>query len=167
MSNVKEVIESGRAVLGIELGSTRIKAVLIGEDHAPIASGDHEWENRLENGNWTYSLDDIWTGLRDSYQNLAADVQNKYKVTLKKIGSIGFSAMMHGYMAFDQEGNLLAPFRTWRNSTTGPAAEKLIDLFQYNIPLRWSIAHLYQAILNEEDHVKDVAYFTTLAGYIH
>lgn len=167
MSNVKEVIESGRAVLGIELGSTRIKAVLIGEDHTPIASGDHGWENRLEDGNWTYSLDDIWTGLRDSYKNLAADVREKYGVTLKKIGSIGFSAMMHGYMAFDKDGELLVPFRTWRNCTTGPAAEKLIDLFQYNIPLRWSIAHLYQAVLNEEEHVKDVAYFTTLAGYIH
>ena len=167
MSNVKEVIESGKAVLGIELGSTRIKAVLIGEDHTPVASGDHEWENRLENGNWTYSLDDIWTGLRDSYKKLAADVKEKYGVTLKKIGSIGFSAMMHGYMAFDEKGELLVPFRTWRNSSTGPAAEKLIDLFQYNIPLRWSIAHLYQAILNGEDHVKDVAYFTTLAGYIH
>lgn len=167
MSNVKEVIESGRAVLGIELGSTRIKAVLIGEDHTPIASGDHGWENRLEDGNWTYSLDDIWTGLRDSYKNLAADVREKYGVTLKKIGSIGFSAMMHGYMAFDKDGELLVPFRTWRNCTTGPAAEKLIDLFQYNIPLRWSIAHLYQAVLNGEEHVKDVAYFTTLAGYIH
>lgn len=167
MSNVKEVIESGRAVLGIELGSTRIKAVLIGEDHTPIASGDHGWENRLEDGNWTYSLDDIWTGLRDSYKNLAADVREKYGVTLKKIGSIGFSAMMHGYMAFDKDGELLVPFRTWRNCTTGPAAEKLIDLFQYNIPVRWSIAHLYQAVLNEEEHVKDVAYFTTLAGYIH
>lgn len=167
MSNIKEVIESGRAILGIEFGSTRIKAVLIGENHAPAASGDHEWENRLENGNWTYSLDDIWTGLRDSYKNLAADVQKKYGVTLKKVGSIGFSAMMHGYMAFDREGELLVPFRTWRNSTTGPAAEKLTKLFQYNIPLRWSIAHLYQAILNGEDHVKDVAYLTTLAGYIH
>lgn len=167
MSNVKEVIESGRAALGIELGSTRIKAVLIDGNHTPIASGDHEWENRLENGNWTYSLDDIWTGLRHSYQNLAADVQKKYGVVLKKIGSIGFSAMMHGYMAFDKEGNLLVPFRTWRNSTTGEAAKKLIELFQYNIPLRWSIAHLYQAILNGEEHVKDVAYFTTLSGYIH
>lgn len=167
MSNVKEVIESGKAVLGIELGSTRIKAVLIDENHTPIASGDHEWENRLENGNWTYSLEDIWAGLRHSYQNLAADVQNKYGVTIKKIGSIGFSAMMHGYMAFDKEGELLVPFRTWRNSTTGEAAEKLIEVFQYNIPLRWSIAHLYQAILNGEDHVKEVAYFTTLAGYIH
>lgn len=167
MSNVKEVIESGKAVLGIELGSTRIKAVLIDENHTPIASGDHEWENRLENGNWTYSLDDIWTGLRHSYRNLAADVQNKYGATIRKIGAIGFSAMMHGYMAFDKDGKLLVPFRTWRNSTTGPAAEELTRLFQYNIPLRWSIAHLYQAILNGEDHVKDVAYFTTLAGYIH
>lgn len=167
MSNVREVIESGRAVLGIELGSTRIKAVLISEDHTPIASGDHGWENRLEDGNWTYSLDDIWTGLRDSYKNLAADVREKYGVTLKKIGSIGFSAMMHGYMAFDKDGELLVPFRTWRNCTTGPAAEKLIDLFQYNIPVRWSIAHLYQAVLNGEEHVKDVAYFTTLSGYIH
>ncbi len=167
MSKVKEVIESGKAVLGIELGSTRIKAVLIDENHTPIASGDHEWENRLENGNWTYSLDDIWAGLRHSYQNLAADVQNKYGVTIRKIGAIGFSAMMHGYMAFDKDGKLLVPFRTWRNSTTGPAAEELTRLFQYNIPIRWSIAHLYQAILNGEDHVKDVAYFTTLAGYIH
>ncbi len=167
MSNVKEVIESGKAVLGIELGSTRIKAVLIDENHTPIASGDHEWENRLENGNWTYSLDDIWAGLRHSYQNLAADVQNKYGATIRKIGAIGFSAMMHGYMAFDKDGKLLVPFRTWRNSTTGPAAEELTRLFQYNIPIRWSIAHLYQAILNGEDHVKDVAYFTTLAGYIH
>ena len=167
MSNVKEVIESGKAVLGIELGSTRIKAVLIDENHTPIASGDHEWENRLENGNWTYSLDDIWAGLRHSYQNLAADVQNKYVATIRKIGAIGFSAMMHGYMAFDKDGKLLVPFRTWRNSTTGPAAEELTRLFQYNIPIRWSIAHLYQAILNGEDHVKDVAYFTTLAGYIH
>ncbi len=158
MSNVKEVIERG---------STRIKAVLIDENHTPIASGDHEWENRLENGNWTYSLDDIWAGLRHSYQNLAADVQNKYGATIRKIGAIGFSAMMHGYMAFDKDGKLLVPFRTWRNSTTGPAAEELTRLFQYNIPIRWSIAHLYQAILNGEDHVKDVAYFTTLAGYIH
>lgn len=127
MSNVKDVIESGKAVLGIELGSTRIKAVLIGEDHAPVASGDHEWENRLENGNWTYSLDDIWTGLRDSYQNLAADVQNRYGVTLKKIGSIGFSAMMHGYMALDKDGKQIAPFQTWRNTNTQKAADELTE----------------------------------------
>ena len=167
MSNVKEMIENGRAVLGIELGSTRIKAVLIDEDHNPIAVGDHEWENRLDDGIWTYMLDDIWEGLKDSYQNLAANVKEKYGVTLTKVGAMGFSAMMHGYMAFDKEGNLLVPFRTWRNSTTGPAAEALTELFQYNIPQRWSIAHLYQAILNDEEHVKDVAYITTLAGYIH
>ena len=167
MSNVKEMIENGRAVLGIELGSTRIKAVLIDEDHNPIAVGDHEWENRLDDGIWTYTLDDIWEGLKDSYQNLAANVKEKYGETLTKVGAMGFSAMMHGYMAFDKEGNLLVPFRTWRNSTTGPAAEALTELFQYNIPQRWSIAHLYQAILNDEEHVKDVAYITTLAGYIH
>ena len=167
MSNIKETIESGKAVLGIEFGSTRIKAVLIDESHNPIASGDHEWENRLENGIWTYTLDDIWSGLRDSYNKLAEDVRTKYGVTLTKIGAIGFSAMMHGYMAFDKNGELLVPFRTWRNGTTGPAAEALTELFQYNIPLRWSIAHLYQAILNDEEHVKDVAFFTTLAGYIH
>lgn len=167
MSNAKEIIESGRAVMGLEFGSTRIKAVLIDETHTPIASGDHEWENRLENGIWTYSLEDIWEGLRDSYRKLAADVEAKYDTTLKKIGAIGFSAMMHGYMAFDKEENLLVPFRTWRNGITGPASEALTELFQYNIPQRWSISHLYQAILNEEDHVKDIAYITTLAGYIH
>lgn len=167
MSNIKETIESGKAVLGLELGSTRIKAVLVDETHTPIASGDHEWENRLENGIWTYFLDDIWNGLRDSYKKLAADVEAKYGTKLKKIGAIGFSGMMHGYMAFDKEGRLLVPFRTWRNGITGPAAEALTELFQYNIPQRWSIAHLYQSILNEEEHVKDVAYITTLSGYIH
>lgn len=164
---IKAVIESGKAVLGLEFGSTRIKAVLIDEDHNPIASGDHEWENRLDNGIWTYTLDDIWTGLRDSYRKMTEDVNAKYGVKLTKIGAIGFSAMMHGYMAFDKEGNLLVPFRTWRNNTTGAAAEALTELFQYNIPERWSIAHLYQAILNGEDHVKDIDYITTLAGYIH
>ena len=167
MSNTKEMLENGKAVLGIEFGSTRIKAVLIDEEHAPIASGDHEWENRLEDGVWTYSLEDIWEGLRDSYRKLAANVKEKYDVTLTKIGAIGFSAMMHGYMAFDKEGKLLVPFRTWRNGITGEAAEKLTEEFSYNIPQRWSIAHLYQAILNKEAHVKDVAYITTLAGYIH
>ncbi len=167
MSQMKEILESGRTVLGLELGSTRIKAVLIDEAHTPIASGDYEWENRLENGYWTYSLDDIWTGLRGCYRALAADVMQKYGVSLKKIGAIGFSAMMHGYLAFDSAGNLLVPFRTWRNSTTGPAAEALTKLFDFNIPQRWSIAHLYQAILNGEEHVKDIAYITTLAGYIH
>jgi len=148
MENSKKTIESGKAVLGIEFGSTRIKAVLIDETYKPIASGDHVWENRLEDGIWTYTLDDIWTGLQDSYQNLAADVQKQYGVSLKKVASIGFSAMMHGYMAFDQEGELLVPFRTWRNGITQQAAEILTEKFRYNIPQRWSIAHLYQAILN-------------------
>lgn len=164
---IKGAIESGKAVLGLEFGSTRIKAVLIDEEHHPIASGDHEWENRLDNGIWTYTLADIWTGLRDSYEKMAKDVKEKYDVVLTDIGAIGFSAMMHGYMAFDRDGELLVPFRTWRNSTTGQSAKALTELFQYNIPERWSIAHLYQAILNEEEHVKDIAYITTLAGYIH
>lgn len=167
MSDVKTMLENGNAVMGLEFGSTRIKAVLIDESHHPIASGDYEWENRLENGIWTYSLEDIWTGLKVSYKNLMTDVQSKYGVTLKKIGAIGFSAMMHGYLAFDKDGNLLVPFRTWRNGITGEAAEKLTELFDYNIPQRWSIAHLYQAILNGEEHVEKIAYITTLAGYIH
>ena len=141
-----KAIESGKTALGIEFGSTRIKAVLVGEDNAPVASGAHEWENRYENGIWTYTLEDIWGGLQDCYQQLAADVKAQYGITLKKIGAIGFSAMMHGYMAFNKQGELLVPFRTWRNSITEEASEKLTELFQYNIPQRWSIAHLYQAI---------------------
>ena len=164
---IKSMIENGKTVLGLEFGSTRIKAVLVDESHTPIASGDHEWENRLENGYWTYSLDDIWKGLQDSYQKLAKDVLEKYDTELTTIGAIGFSAMMHGYMAFDKKGTLLVPFRTWRNSTTGPAAKALTELFNYNIPLRWSISHLYQAILNEEEHVPSLSYVTTLSGYIH
>ena len=165
--DIKKEIESGKTVLGIEFGSTRIKAVLIGEDHKPIASGSHEWENRHENGVWTYSLEDVWAGLQDSYQNLSKEVSEKYGVALKTIGAIGFSAMMHGYMVFDKEGKLLVPFRTWRNTITGPASEKLTELFQFNIPQRWSIAHLYQAILNKEPHVKDISHQTTLEGYVH
>lgn len=167
MDQTKAAIENGKTILGIEFGSTRIKSVLIDETHSPIASGSYEWENRLENGFWTYSLEDIWKGLQESYRNMAADVKEKYGVQLARIGAIGFSAMMHGYMAFDKDGNMLVPFRTWRNSTTGPAAEKLTELFSYNIPQRWSISHLYQAILNDEEHVKDIDFFTTLAGYIH
>lgn len=163
----KEVISSGQAVLGIEFGSTRIKAVLIDENHAVLASGSHEWENRLENNIWTYSLEDIWTGLTDCYRDMAEDVQKKYGVDVEKLAAIGFSGMMHGYMAFDGKGELLVPFRTWRNTITGEAAEKLTEVFDYHIPQRWSIAHLYQAILNGEEHVKDVRFFTTLAGYIH
>ena len=167
MSSVKEIIESGKAYLGIEFGSTRIKAVLIDEEHNPIASGSHDWENRLENNIWTYTLEDIWSGLQDSYQNLVNDVKEKYDITLTKVGSIGFSAMMHGYMAFDKDGELLVPFRTWRNTMTEQAAKELTELFRFNMPLRWSIAHLYQAILKEEEHVKDIDYLTTLAGYVH
>ena len=167
MSNVKEIIESGKAYLGIEFGSTRIKAVLIDEEHNPIASGSHTWENRYENGLWTYSLDDIWAGLQDSYRDMAENVQKEYGVTIKKLGAIGFSAMMHGYMAFDEAGELLVPFRTWRNTITGEAAKKLTELFDYNIPQRWSIAHLYQAVLNKEEHLSKLDFFTTLAGYIH
>ena len=164
---IQRVIESGKTVLGVEFGSTRIKAVLIGEDNVPIASGSHEWENRYENGVWTYHLEDIWAGLQESYQKLSAEVLEKYNSPLHAIRSIGFSGMMHGYMPFDKVGKLLVPFRTWRNTMTGPAAEKLTELFQFNIPQRWSIAHLYQTILNKEAHVKDISYLTTLAGYIH
>lgn len=166
-NEIQKAIESGKTSLGIELGSTRIKAVLIGEDHAPLASGSHEWENQYENGIWTYSLDAVWSGLQDSFKNLCDEVSDKYGVALKTIGAMGFSAMMHGYVAFDQAGNLLVPFRTWRNTITGEAAEKLTALFQFNIPQRWSIAHLYQAILNKEPHVKDISHLTTLAGYVH
>ena len=156
-----------RAALGIEFGSTRIKAVLIDENYVPVATGSHDWENQLVDGVWTYSLDAIWTGLRDCYADLKRDVKEKFGVTLTKVGAIGFSAMMHGYMAFDGAGELLAPFRTWRNTITGPAASELTKLFNYNIPQRWSISHLYQSILNGEAHVQNVRFFTTLAGYIH
>lgn len=164
---IKNAIRSGRTVLGIEFGSTRIKAVLVDESHEPIAMGTHDWENRLENNIWTYSLDDIWNGLQGCYRSLAEDVKAKYGESLTSIGSIGFSGMMHGYMAFNQAGDLLVPFRTWRNTMTEEACKELTPLFNFNIPQRWSIAHLYQAILSGEEHVKDIAFFTTLAGYIH
>ncbi|MFQ9984703.1 MAG: FGGY family carbohydrate kinase, partial [Lachnospiraceae bacterium] len=166
-TNVKQAILDGRTALGIEFGSTRIKAVLIDDAHRPIASGSHDWENRYENNIWTYSLEDIWGGLQDSYAKLAQDVQNQYGIPLQTVGAIGFSAMMHGYLAFNQEGELLVPFRTWRNNITGQAADELTELFSFHIPQRWSIAHLYQAILNEEPHVRDIDYMTTLDGYIH
>ncbi|MEA3327196.1 MAG: FGGY-family carbohydrate kinase [Chloroflexota bacterium] len=164
---IEKAIMNGRTVLGIELGSTRIKAVLIDEDHAPIASGSFAWENRYENGIWTYSLDDAWMGLQNCYRDLCHEVSEKYDTALRTFSAIGFSGMMHGYLAFDQDGMLLAPFRTWRNTITGQAAEQLTELFQFNIPQRWSIAHLYQAILNREPHVGDISYLTTLAGYVH
>jgi len=166
-NSVQKAIESGKTVLGIELGSTRIKAVLIGEAHNPIASGSYEWENKLKNGIWTYSLEDVWKGLQESFQNLRHEVLTKYDTPLKTMGAIGFSAMMHGYMAFDKDGKILVPFRTWRNTITGQAASELTELFNFNIPQRWSIAHLYQAILINETHVKDIGYLTTLAGYVH
>ena len=163
---IKE-IRAGETSLGIEFGSTRIKAVLVGKEHAPIASGSYEWENQLVDSIWTYSLEDIWKGLQTSYQELAKDVKEQYGEILTKIGSMGFSAMMHGYMPFDEEDNLLVPFRTWRNNITEQATDVLTPLFGQQIPQRWSIAHLYQAILNGEEHVKDITFFTTLAGYIH
>ncbi|WP_438840838.1 xylulokinase [Enterococcus sp. AZ080] len=162
-----EAIRTGQTALGIELGSTRIKAVLIDQHYEPIAAGSYDWENQLENGIWTYSLDEIWKGLQSSYQQLVDVVSEEYDTTLTTIGAIGFSAMMHGYLAFDQHDELLVPFRTWRNAITAEAEEKLSKAFHYTIPQRWSIAHLYQAILNKETHLKDLSYFTTLAGYIH
>ena len=164
---IANLIGAGKAVLGIELGSTRIKAVLIGEDHSPIASGDHTWENRLENGVWTYHLDDVWAGIQDAYANMAADVKAKYNVELTKIAAFGVSAMMHGYLPFDKDGKQICEFRTWRNTMTGAAAAELTELLGFNIPQRWSIAHLYQAMLNGEKHVADIDHLTTLAGYVH
>ena len=163
----RQAIESGNCVLGVEFGSTRIKAVLIDAQHKPIASGSYDWENRFETGVWTYPLADVWTGLQECYRKLSTEVFARYGVQIQAVGAIGFSAMMHGYLAFDGAGNLLAPFRTWRNTMTGPAAEELTALFGFNIPQRWSIAHLYQAILNDEPHVGAIAYLTTLAGYVH
>ena len=164
---IAQWIREKKTALGIEFGSTRIKAVLVGEDHTPIASGDHDWENRLTDGIWTYTLEDIWTGIQDAYAKLAADVKNQYGETLHAVGGIGISAMMHGYMVFDKAGELLVPFRTWRNTITAEASEKLTELFAYPIPQRWSIAHLYQAILNGEAHVPDIDYMITLEGYVH
>jgi sugar (pentulose or hexulose) kinase len=165
--HMQQAIKEGRTSLGIELGSTRIKAVLIDDQFQTIASGSFEWENQLAEGIWTYSMDAVWEGIQASYQALRQAVQDKYDLTLTKIGTIGFSAMMHGYLAFDAQDQLLVPFRTWRNAITEEAEQQLTALFQYNIPQRWSIAHLYQAVLNHEDHVADVAFFTTLAGYVH
>lgn len=165
--DAKTTIETGRAVLGIEFGSTRIKAVLIDQENKPIAQGNHTWENQLVDGLWTYSIDAIWAGLQDCYAALRADVRKQYNTELENLAAIGVSAMMHGYMAFNKKQEILVPFRTWRNTNTGKAAEELSELFAFNIPLRWSISHLYQAILNGENHVKDIDYLTTLAGYIH
>lgn len=167
MTDAKNLIVSGKAVLGIELGSTRIKSVLIDEGNKPLAQGSFEWENQLENGLWTYSIDMIWKGLQGSYSDLRANVRTKYGVEIESLAAIGVSAMMHGYMPFDKEQNILVPFRTWRNTNTGKAAAELSSLFKFNIPLRWSISHLYQAILDGEEHVGKIDFLTTLAGYIH
>jgi len=163
----KQLIESGRAILGIEFGSTRIKAVLIDEQNKPIAQGDYGWENQLVDGLWTYSLDEIWHGLQACYADLQANVRKAYDCDIRQLAAIGFSAMMHGYMAFDADARLLVPFRTWRNTNTGKAAARLSELFHYNIPLRWSISHLYECMLEGNDHVSHINYLTTLAGYIH
>ena len=163
----KKMILEGNAVLGIELGSTRIKAVLINSANEPIAQGGSDWENALVDGYWTYSLDDVWNGLATCVKNLKQDVQEKYGVQLTSTKALGISAMMHGYLAFDKNNNLLVPFRTWRNTTTQKASEELSELFDYPVPERWSISHLYQAILNKEKHVKDIAYVGTLAAYVH
>ena len=163
----KSTIEAGKAILGIEFGSTRIKAVLIDQDNKPIAQGSHEWENQLVDGLWTYSIEAIWNGLQDCYSNLRADVKKQYDTEIEALAGIGISAMMHGYMAFNKEEEILVPFRTWRNTNTAEAAAALSELFVYNIPLRWSISHLYQCILDNDAHVKDIDFQTTLAGYIH
>jgi len=165
--NPAAVIREGKAVLGIELGSTRIKMVLIGEDHAPLASGSHRWENRLENGLWTYALEDAWTGMREAYQALKTEVQARYGVALTRLSCLGISAMMHGYLPFDKEGVQLAAFRTWRNTYTTPAARELTERFQFPVPESWTIAHLYQAMKDYGPEVEQIAHLTTLAGYVH
>ena len=166
-SDAKSTIEAGKAILGIEFGSTRIKAVLIDQENKPIAQGSHSWENQLVDGLWTYSVEAIWHGLQDCYADLRSNVKKLYDTEIETLAAIGVSAMMHGYMAFNKEEEILVPFRTWRNTNTGPAAAALSELFVYNIPLRWSISHLYQAILDNEEHVSNIDYLTTLAGFIH
>ena len=165
--DAKSTIEAGKAILGIELGSTRIKAVLIDQENKPIAQGSHTWENQLVDGLWTYNIEAIWSGLQDCYADLRANVKNLYGIEIETLAAIGVSAMMHGYMPFNKKEEILVPFRTWRNTNTGRAAAVLSELFVYNIPLRWSISHLYQAILDNEAHVNDIDFLTTLAGYVH
>mgnify|MGYP004656553457 CR=1 FL=1 len=165
--NVKTQIEEGKTALGIELGSTRIKAVLVDKDNNPVALGEHPWENSFKDGIWTYSVREVINGLQDCYAKMAANVKEKYGVDLTTVGAIGISAMMHGYMVFDKENNLLVPFRTWRNNNAAYAAERLTEEFGFHIPARWSVAHLYQAILNGEKHIENIAFQTTLGGYVH
>jgi len=167
MTTDAEAITSGRTALGIEFGSTRIKAVLIGPDHQPLAVGASDWENQLVDRRWTYSLDAVWSGVQQSVAALAEDVRQRHGVELTEVGGLGVSAMMHGYLAFDAAGELLTPFRTWRNTDTGRAVERLSAEFGVNIPHRWSVAHLYQAVLDAEEHVGRLDSLTTLAGYVH
>ena len=162
-----EQIQNGKTVIGIEFGSTRIKAVLIGEDHTPLAAGIHDWQNELLDGVWTYSLQNVKTGLQECFADLMKNVEKTYSVRLEKAAGIGISAMMHGYLAFDDNDQQLVPFRTWRNTMTEEAADKLTEVFSFNIPQRWSIAHLYQALINKEPHIGRLAFITTLAGYVH
>ncbi|MFD1397875.1 FGGY-family carbohydrate kinase [Lacticaseibacillus suilingensis] len=163
---IKQAIQSGRLVLGLELGSTRIKAELLTDQLTPVATGAYGWTNDYQNGNWTYSLAQVWRGIQAAYQALATAVKTQYDCQLEQIGAIGISAMMHGYLVFDDEDQLLTPFRTWRNNTTAAASAALSELFGFNIPQRWSVAHLYQAILNGEP-VTRINTMTTLAGYVH
>ena len=163
----RQVIESGDVFLGIEFGSTRIKSVLIDENGTVLGIGIHDWENRFVDGIWTYPQDEILFGLSNCYASLKADIKDKFKITIKQIKYMGISAMMHGYMAFDKDMKLLAPFQTWRNSNTERSAKELSESFKFNIPLRWTIAHLYQRILDKEEHVKDIDFVTTLSSYIH
>ena len=163
----KELIINGQTALGIELGSTRIKGVLIDFQGNVLAVGIHDWENSFIDNIWTYSLEEIHKGLRHCYRSLKKDVEQKYGVTLQNIGAIGISAMMHGYMALDKDGHQIAPFQTWRNTNTQQAADELTELFDFNIPLRWTVAHLYQRILDREEHVAKLDYVSTLSGYIH
>ena len=162
-----EPIQSGRAILGIELGSTRIKASLIGPDTTPLASGAHAWENQLKDGVWTYDMEDVWKGLAACFASLVDDVRAQYSLELKTVAAMGVSGMMHGYVALDAEGRLLVPFRTWRNNITGEACAELSPLLDFAVPQRWSIAHLYQSILEQQPHVPRIAHLTTLAGYVH
>lgn len=162
-----QAIEKAETVLGIELGSTRIKGVLLDKENRVLATGGFSWENRLENGIWTYHIDEVWTGLQECFGDLAKNVRREYGLELERVGAIGISAMMHGYLVFDENDQLLAPFRTWRNTMTEEAAGKLTELFAHQIPQRWSIAHLYQSILDRHDYIKDIRYMTTLSGYVH
>ncbi len=167
VQHTKHIISSGQSILGIELGSTRIKTVLINTENQPIACGEHDWENSYIDGNWTYSLDDIWIGIQSAYRDLANNVQKQYQLQLTQVAALGVSAMMHGYLSFDKSDQLLTPFRTWRNNNTLQAATELMELFQHPIPQRWSISHLYQSILNKEIHTKNLNFLTTLSGYVH